>query len=100
MGKPQPRAAGGVRISELAGRGKEDKNGKNGKRLHSDDDQREKLHSICEEFGLDLNDADVFEEFDTSGTLPLREAPEAARRDRTRRARRLEGDRVSLPRPH
>ena len=31
-----PRAAGGIRISELAGRGR------NGKRLHSDDDQRDK----------------------------------------------------------
>ena len=69
MSKQRPRAAGGIRISELAGRGK------NGKRLHSDDDQREKLHSICEEFGLDLDDADVFEEMDTSGTLRLARRP-------------------------
>jgi hypothetical protein len=62
-----PLAAGGIRISELAGRGK------NGKRLHSDEDQRTKLGSICREYKLDLDY--VFEELDTSGTLPLTKRP-------------------------
>jgi hypothetical protein len=62
-----PLAAGGIRISELAGRGK------NGKRLHSDDDQRDKLVTSCQEYGLDLDY--IFEELDTSGTLPLAKRP-------------------------
>lgn len=71
--KKRPLAAGGIRISELAGRGKEDKNGKVGKRLHSDEDQRDKLGALCNDFGLDLDY--VFEELDTSGTLPLIKRP-------------------------
>ncbi len=63
----RPLAAGGIRISELAGRGR------NGKRLHSDTDQRGKLDRDCDEFGLDLDY--VFEELDTSGTLPLVKRP-------------------------
>lgn len=62
-----PLAAGGIRISELAGRGR------NGKRLHSDVDQRDKVASICDEFKLELDY--VFEELDTSGTLPLAQRP-------------------------
>jgi hypothetical protein len=63
----RPLAAGGIRISELNGRGK------NGKRLHSDDDQRDKLVTGCQEYGLDLDY--IFEELDTSGTLPLAKRP-------------------------
>jgi hypothetical protein len=63
----RPLAAGGIRISELAGRGR------NGKRLHSDTDQAAKLDALCEEFGLEL--AYTFEEFDTSGTLALSKRP-------------------------
>lgn len=62
-----PAAAVGIRISELAGRGK------NGKRLYSDDDQSEKGAKLCADFGL--APAFEFEEFDTSGTLPLVKRP-------------------------
>jgi DNA invertase Pin-like site-specific DNA recombinase len=70
--KTKPLAAGGIRISELNGRGKEDKHGKT-KRLHSDDDQRDKLDKIAKEYKLDLDY--VFEEMDTSGTLALEQRP-------------------------
>lgn len=63
----QPLAAGGIRISELAGRGR------NGKRLRSDTDQRTKLEALCDDFKLTLDY--VFEEFDTSGRLPLAKRP-------------------------
>lgn len=62
-----PLAAVGIRISELAGRGK------NGKRLYSDDDQQAKGRKLCADFGLDVGY--VFEEYDTSGTLPLSKRP-------------------------
>jgi hypothetical protein len=62
-----PRAAGGIRISELAGRGK------NGTRLRSDDDQLGKLKTECDRLGFKLDYH--FEEMDTSGTLPLAERP-------------------------
>jgi hypothetical protein len=65
--KARPLAAGGIRISELAGRGK------NGKRLHSDTDQAAKLQALCQDFGLELDY--TFEEFDTSGRLPLHKRP-------------------------
>jgi hypothetical protein len=63
----RPLAAGGIRISELAGRGR------NGKRLRSDTDQAAKLDALCERYGLKLDY--TFEEFDTSGTLPLAKRP-------------------------
>jgi DNA invertase Pin-like site-specific DNA recombinase len=63
----RPLAAGGIRISELAGRGR------NGKRLRSDADQATKIDALCEDFGLELSY--TFEEYDTSGTLPLRKRP-------------------------
>jgi hypothetical protein len=62
------RAAGGIRISELAGRGKE-----GGKRLRSDDDQLGKLKADCDRLGFALDYH--FEEMDTSGALPLAQRP-------------------------
>src|SRR5262245_2823287 len=67
MSPDLPPAAIGIRISELAGRGR------NGKRLYSDDDQAAKGAAMCADFGLSVGYQ--FEEFDTSGTLPLIERP-------------------------
>jgi hypothetical protein len=64
---PRPLAAGGIRISELAGRGK------NGKHLYSDTDQAKKIRELSDRFGVEL--AYTFEEMDTSGTLPLSKRP-------------------------
>lgn len=66
--KRRPRAAGGVRISEVGGRGR---NG--GPRLRSDADQQRRLEDDCERLGLEL--AWTFEELDTSGRLPLSKRP-------------------------
>lgn len=60
-------AAIGRRISEMDGRGKK------GKRLHSDDDQLAKGLALCDQFRLKHDT--TFDEFDTSGTLPLVQRP-------------------------